>query len=88
MSSTEAIGVKIDSNVTSLLNEIKNHSFRKNQILLAAQLNTDNLYELCNTSCIHSSIIVLQSTISSLPSNNRVRAPSLLQSGEKFNKSA
>ena len=44
MSSTEAVGIKIDSTVTSLLNSIKNHSFDKSQILLA-QLNNDNLYD-------------------------------------------
>ena len=43
MSSTEAIGVKIDGTVSSYVNSIKNHSMNENQILLAAQLNTDNL---------------------------------------------
>ena len=92
MSSTDAVGVKIDSTVTSLLNAIKNHSFHKNQILLAAQLNTDDLYELCDTSCIHNSIIIPQSTVSSSPLysvfNNRGRLPSLLQSVENSNTSA
>ena len=64
MSSTEAVGVKIDSTVTSLLNSIKNHSFDKNQILLAAQLNNDNLYELCDTSYIDNPIITPQSQLS------------------------
>ena len=83
MSITEAVGVKVDSTVKSLLNSIKNHSFDKNQILLAAQLNNDNLYELCDTSCIQNSIITPQSHLSSSPlhsvSNNRGRLPSLLQ---------
>ena len=92
MSSTEAVGVKIDSTVTSHLNAIKNHSFNKNQILLAAQLNNDNLYELCDTSYIDNPIITTQSHISSSPlhfvSNNRGRLPSLLQSVENSNTSA
>ena len=61
MSSTEAVGVRIDSTVTSLINSIKNHSFDKNQILLGAQLNDDNLYELCDTSYIHNPIITPKS---------------------------
>ena len=92
MSSTEAVGVKIDSTVTSLLNSIKNYSFDKNQILLAAQLNNDNLYELCDTSFIDNPSITPQSYLSSSPlhsvSNIRDRLPSLLQSVENSNTSA
>ena len=92
ISSTEAVGVKIDSTVTSHLNAIKNHSFNKNQILLAAQLNNDSLYELCDTSYIDNSLITPQSHLSSSPlhsvSNIRGRLPSLLQSVENLNTSA
>ena len=92
MSSTEAVGVKLDNTLTSYLNSIKNHSIIENQVLLAAKLNNDNLYELCDTSCIQRSIITPQSHISSSPlhsvSNNRGRLPSLLQFVENSTTSA
>ena len=40
ISSTEAVGVKLDNTVTSYLNSIKNHSIIENQILLAATTKT------------------------------------------------
>ena len=49
----DARGVEIDGTVNFLLNAIKNYSFSKNKILLAAKLNNYTHYQLCDISFIH-----------------------------------
>ena len=49
----DAVGIEIDDKVNSLFNDIKNHSFNKTKIILAAKLNNHNLYGLCDINSIH-----------------------------------
>ena len=72
-----------DGTAISLLNDIKNHSFNKNQILLAATLNTDNLYELCDVKSPHNCSPNDKSYSSPLPIlSDHGRLPSLFKAAQ------